>query len=184
MRITHCPPPVELLLTSRQLNTEAKSWFYNVAILRIDATARFAHTSFFEEAFSQITEAALSPMEDIRKVEVTFVWDSTWLRSEPADCAAAIFPALLRQRASFVVSILEQAPNLSSVLIHWHDSAEDGESVDFMNDVLLGFLGLKADVEVEPHYIAADAKPYRKSVAGRRRIEFQNIVDIGLDRLF
>jgi hypothetical protein len=184
MRITHCPPPVELLLTSKQLNTEAKSWFYDVAVLQIDATASFAHTSFFEEAFSQVTEAAFSPMEDIRKVEVTFVWDSTWLRSDPADCAAAIFPALLRQRASFVIDILKQAPNLSGVLIHWHDSAEDGESVDLMNDVLIGFLSLKADVKVEPHYIAADTKPYRKSIAGRRRIDFQNIVDTGLDRLF
>ena len=184
MRITHCPPPVELLLTSKQLNTEAKSWFYDVAVLHIDATASFAHTSFFEEAFSQITEAAFLPMEDIRKVEVAFVWDSTWLRSDQADCAGAIFPALLRQRASFVVGILQQAPNLSEVLIHWHDSAEDEESVDLMNDVLIGFLGLQADVKVEPHYIAADAKPYRKSVAGRRRVEFQNIVDNGLDRLF
>ena len=184
MRITHCPPPVELLLTSKQLNTEAKSWFYDVAVLRIDATASFAHTSFFEEAFSQITEAAFSPMEDIRKVEVAFVWDSTWLRSDQADCAGAIFPALLRQRASFVVGILQQAPNLSEVLIHWHDSAEDEESVDLMNDVLIGFLGLQANVKVEPYYIAADAKPYRKSVAGRRRVDFQNIVDNGLDRLF
>lgn len=184
MRITHCPPPVELLLTSKQLNAEAKSWFYDVVALRIDATGSFAHTSFFEEAFSQITEAAFSPMEDIRKVEVTFVWDTTWLRSEEADCAAAIFPALLRQRAHFVTSILAQAPSLNEVTVHWHDSAHDGEAVDLMNDVLTEFLSLNADVKVEPHYIAADAKPHKKSVAGQQRLEFQRIVDNGLDRLF
>jgi hypothetical protein len=54
MRLTQCPPPVQLLLTSQQLNNEAKNWFYDVAILRIDATGSFAHTSFFEEAFSQM----------------------------------------------------------------------------------------------------------------------------------
>jgi hypothetical protein len=62
MRLTHCPPPLQLLLTSHQLNNEAKNWFYDVAVLRIDATGSFAHTSFFEEAFSQITDAAFSPM--------------------------------------------------------------------------------------------------------------------------
>ncbi|CAN9082584.1 unnamed protein product [Alternaria alternata] len=54
MRLTQCPPPVQLLLVSQQLNNEAKNWFYDVATLRIDATGSFAHTSFFEEAFSQM----------------------------------------------------------------------------------------------------------------------------------
>lgn len=182
MRITHCPPPVELCLTSKQLNAEAKNWFYDVAVLHIEATGSFAHTSFFEEAFSQITEAALSPIKDIRKVNVTFVWDSTWLRR--ADYAAAIFPALLRQRAIFVTNILAQAPNLSAITIHWHDSAEDEETTDLMNDVLMGFLGLDATVKVEPHYIAAEAKPYKESIAGKQRVAFQRIVNNGLDRLF
>jgi hypothetical protein len=62
MRLTHCPPPLQLLLASHQLNNEAKNWFYDVAVLRIDATGSFAHTSLFEEAFSQITDAAFSPM--------------------------------------------------------------------------------------------------------------------------
>jgi hypothetical protein len=119
MRLTQCPPPVELLLTSQQLNTEAKNWFYDVAVLRIDATGSFAHTSFFEEAFSQITDCAFSPMENIRKVEVTFVWDSTWVRADTSGCVGAIFPALLGQRSSFVYQILSQAPDLKEVVIHW-----------------------------------------------------------------
>jgi hypothetical protein len=102
MRITHCPPPVELLLASKQLNQEAKDWFYDVAVLRINATGSFAHTSFFEEAFRQITEAAFSPMENVRKVEATFAWDTTWLRADETGYAGAVFPALLRQRSDFV----------------------------------------------------------------------------------
>jgi hypothetical protein len=102
MRITHCPPPAELLMASKQLNHEAKDWFYDVAVLRINATGSFAHTSFFEETFRQITEAAFSPMENVRKVEMMFVWDTTWLRADETSPAPAIFPALLRQRSDFV----------------------------------------------------------------------------------
>jgi hypothetical protein len=184
MRVTHCPPPVEMLLTSKQLHEEANNWFYDVAVLRIEATGSFAHTSFFEEAFSQITEAAFSPMENIRKVEVTFVWDTTWLRAEETGQAAAIFPALLRQRSDFVFQILSQAPDLKEVTVHWHDSAQDNESANFMLDVLAPFHSLSATVKIEEHYIAVDAKPRKRSIAGKRRVEFQNIMDIGIDRLF
>ncbi|KAH7063953.1 hypothetical protein BKA63DRAFT_525498 [Paraphoma chrysanthemicola] len=184
MRITHCPPPVELLLTSKQLNDEAKNWFYDVAVLRINATGSFAHTSFFEEAFSQITEAAFSPMENVRKVDVTFAWDTTWLRADTTGCAEAVFPALLRQRSEFVRQILSRAPDLREIIVHWHDSAQDDESANFMLDILAPFHGLNANIKIEEHYIAADAKPHKRSIAGQRRLEFQGIIDAGLDRLF
>lgn len=184
MRLTHCPPPVKLLLASKQLNNEAKNWFYDVAVLRINATGAFAHTSFFEEAFTQITEAAFSPMENVRKVEVLFSWDTTWLRADTTGCAEAIFPALLRQRSEFVHKILSQAPDLKDVTIHWHDSAEDNESANFMLDILAPFHSLNARVTIKEHYIAANAKPNSRSIAGQRRVEFQAIMDAGLDRLF
>lgn len=117
--LTHFPPPVELLLTSRQLNIEAKNWFYNVAVLRINATRNIAHTSFFEEALGQIANAAFSPMRNIRKAEVTFVWDSAWMRTDATGLAEAVFPALLHQRASFVYKILLRAPDLQKVDIKW-----------------------------------------------------------------
>ncbi|CAO2653001.1 Nn.00g024120.m01.CDS01 [Neocucurbitaria sp. VM-36] len=184
MRLTHCPPPIELLLTSKQLNDEAKNWYYDVAVLRIEATGSFAHTSFYEEAFSQITEAPFSPMENIRKVEVTFVWDTTWIRADETGCVEAIFPALLRQRTNFVYQILRQAPDLREVVIHWHDSAQDSESANLRIDVLDPFDNLPATVEIIEHYIPADSKPNSRSIAGKRRVEFQNILDMGLDRLF
>jgi hypothetical protein len=58
-------------------------------------------------------------MENIRKVDVTFVWDSTWIRADTTGCVEAVFPALLRQRSSFVYQILSQAPDLREVVIHW-----------------------------------------------------------------
>ncbi|KAF2824298.1 hypothetical protein CC86DRAFT_371664 [Ophiobolus disseminans] len=184
MRFTQCPPPAELLLTSKQLNDEAKNWFYDVAVLRISATNSFAHTSFFEEAFSQITDAAFSPMENVRKVEVMFVWDTAWLRADHMGFAQAIFPALLRQRSDFVYKILAQAPDLNEVTIDWHDSAHDDDSSNFMLDILAPFHDLNATVKINEHYIAADAKPHKRSVAGKQRHQFQQIVDAGLDRLF
>lgn len=184
MRLTHCPPPIELLLTSKQLNHEVKNWYYDVAILRIEATSSFAHTSFFEEAFSQITEAAFSPMENIRKAEITFVWDTTWIRADTTGCVEAIFPALLRQRSNFVYQILMQAPDLREVVIHWHDSAQDNESANLRIDILEPFDNLPVSLNIVEHYIDAEAKPHDRSIAGKRRVEFQNIVDMGLDRLF
>jgi hypothetical protein len=119
MHLTHCPPPVELLLTSRQLNDEASNWYYDAAILHINATGGFAHTSFFEVALGQIADAAFSPMQNIRKAKVTFVWDSVWIRTDTAGFVEAVFPALLRQRASLVYKLLLKAPDLREVVIHW-----------------------------------------------------------------
>ncbi|KAF2877553.1 hypothetical protein BDV95DRAFT_480970 [Massariosphaeria phaeospora] len=184
MRITHCPPPVELFLVSKALSKEAKDWFYDVAVLRIEATASFAHTSFFEEAFEQVTNAAFSPMENIRKVQVTFVWDTAWLRANNSEAPESIFQALLRSRAEFIVKILKQAPELQSVEVHWHDSLQDDESTRLKYDILDGFTALLAKVDIKDHYIAPDAKPHAKSIAGKRRVEFQNILDNGLERLF
>jgi hypothetical protein len=53
-----------------------------------------------------------------------------------------------------------------------------------MLDNLAPFHTLPVTVKIVEHYIAADAKPKRRSIAGKRRIEFQNILDMGLDRLF
>jgi hypothetical protein len=179
MRISRCPPPLELLLTCKQLREEATNWFYGASIIRIEATGSFAHTSFFEEAFSQIIDTAFSPMENARRVEVVFAWDTTWVRADKGGCVAPIFSTLLRQRSELVVGILAQAPNLREVIVHWHDSAQDDESASLKNEVLASFLNLPADVKVKEYYISADTKPTKRSIAGKRRAEFQDIVDRG-----
>jgi len=53
-----------------------------------------------------------------------------------------------------------------------------------MLDNIAHFYTLAATVYIIEHYIAADAKPKKRSIAGKRRVEFQNILNIGLDRLF
>jgi hypothetical protein len=92
-----------------------------------------------------------------------------------------IFDFLLQERIDFVMSILEQAPELEQVVVHWHDTEEDDSSQRFMSDICEKFLGLKASIKVEQHLIASDVKPRRNSIAGKRRIEFQNIIDSKLE---
>ncbi|KAH8704606.1 hypothetical protein GQ44DRAFT_716607 [Phaeosphaeriaceae sp. PMI808] len=158
MRFTHSPPPVELLLTSKWLNKEAKDWFYDVAFLQIIVTGSFAHTSFFEEAFTQITDAAFSPMENIRRAKIVF-------------------------RANFVYQILLKAPDLRELFIHWHDTAQDNESANFMLDILAPFHSLNTDIKIIENYVAPDVEPDERSIAGVQRAEFKDIFANGLDRL-
>lgn len=65
-----------------------------------------------------------------------------------------------------------------------HDTAHDNESVSLMLDTLAPFQTLPVTVKIHEHYIPADARPPKRSTAGERRVEFQNILDMGLDRLF
>ncbi|ORX91863.1 hypothetical protein BCR34DRAFT_271431 [Clohesyomyces aquaticus] len=179
MRISHCPPALELLLTSKDLSRQAMDWYYDVAVLRIDATGSFTHTTFFEVSLGELTDAAFSPIENIRRVDVTFVWDTVWLRE--SDAFESIYQAMLRQRAEFVVGILKRAPELTNVTIHWHDSVNDDESEALKLDVLEGFLTFsdRANVKLEEHYLAPGEEPDSKSLAGMQRMEFQRILDGG-----
>lgn len=74
--------------------------------------------------------------------------------------------------------------NITDLTSLRHDSAQDDESTNLMLDNLEPFHTLPATVKVVEHYIVADATPRKRSVAGKRRVEFQNILDMGLDRLF
>lgn len=184
LQISQFPPPAELLLSCKQVNNEAKDWFYDVSSIRIIATASFAHTSFFEEAFNQIAEAEFSPMQNIRKVDVLFFWDTTWLRGTADEAIMSIFPALLRQRATFIRKILAQAPDLRGVTVHWCDTAQDIDSTMFKLDIVEQFNDLSAMVKVDESYVPADYIPPKHCLVGKFRREYQRIVDDGLDRLF
>ena len=185
MSISHCPPPTEVLLASKELNRQAMDWFYEAAVLRIKGTASFAHPTFFEEAFQQLFDAAFSPMENIRKAEVTLVWDTAWIRaSDDRDLYEAILPAFLRQRTAFIIKTLKCAPMLRDLVIHWHDSLKDDDSENLKYDILDDFRNIPAgNISVEEHFIAPDAKPLRKSKAGKFRVELMDIAKRGVECL-
>ncbi len=182
LRITQRPPPVELFLLSKQISVEAKDWFYQATTFEIDATASFSHQTFFADALAQMAESAFSPMTNIKRAVVTFAWDTAWIRAETTGFADAVFPSLLEELAACVLSILHQASELEQLVIHWHDSADDDGAKALRADILERFLlNLKADIKMEDHIIASDAKPHAESIAGRLRKEFQSIFDNGCE---
>jgi len=175
--LTHCPLGSELFLISRQLNAEAKNWFYKVAAIKIDATANLSDSNFFELTLKKLGAAADSPMVNINKAEVTFVWDSSWIKADTSETAPRILPELLYTRAKFIVRILQKASKLEYLIIHWHDSAQDDEATNLMAEVLgLFVLNLNAIVKTENHYAAPNYNPPPDSRLHWQRSEFEEIL--------
>jgi len=136
LRLTHCPPPVELFLTSQQLNTEARNWYYDRTTLRINATGSFAHTVFWQEAMTVLfSTLEFSPLDNIRKAEVTFVWDTSYIRRDTTGRSRAILPALLRQRGKVVYQALTRALELREVVIHWYAEATNDPDAEQTNPI-------------------------------------------------
>lgn len=179
MRISDYPPPLELLRVSQTIKNEALDWFYAVAKIRIDVTGSFKHTSMFEEALDQITNAAFSPFENIQNVHLKFVWDTEWLRGPGSKGNETFFQMMLHVRAQKVVECLKRSPQLKKVAIRWYDSLNDPESIVFKNEVLDQFDNLVADVEITDHFLTPGKKPHRRSTQGKKRLEFQHIADEG-----
>lgn len=57
-----------------------------------------------------------------------------------------------------------------------YDSVQDNESANLKMEVLKNFETLSATVNVEEHYLAADAQPKKHSIAGKRRLEFESFL--------
>ncbi|KAF2014380.1 hypothetical protein BU24DRAFT_423345 [Aaosphaeria arxii CBS 175.79] len=178
VRMSHPPPALSLLLTNKELRNEAMEWYYEVATLRIYATASIAHMSMFELALSQLEAAGTSPLDKIRKVEILFVWDTEWMR-DPRRQFCEIWEVFVRLRADAMVQALLCAPALRSITIAWHDTVCDAASTTFKLSVLDKFDVVPADIKIEEHYLEPGTKPKRRSVLGRQRAAFQEFFDDG-----
>lgn len=82
IQFSHCPPPVPLLLINKQLYNEAITYYYDMLTLKINVTEAFPYTSFYELLTETIANATFSPIEQVQKVELTFVWDTVWIKSQ------------------------------------------------------------------------------------------------------
>lgn len=82
IQFSHCPPPMALLLINKQLYNEAIAYYYDILTLKINVTEAFTFTSFYELLTETIANAAFSPIEQVQKVELTFVWDTVWIKSQ------------------------------------------------------------------------------------------------------
>lgn len=179
LTISGTPPPLELLLTSKELSEQAMAWFYNVAFISIDVSGSMAHTSMFEEALDQIADAELSPFKKIRHIKLKFVWDTEWMRSEQAKDNEDIFKSLLDIRADLVTKILESCPELKKLTIEWHDSVQDPLSDAHRLDIYDKFKTFAVDLTTKEHFLTPGTKPSSKSDIGKKRREFQTISDGG-----
>jgi hypothetical protein len=179
LRISGTPPPLALMMVSKQIHDETKDFFYDVAVLTIDATGSICHTSMFEEALQQIAEASFSPFECIRKIEIKFVWDTQWLRSPACNGFESIFQCLLRERVAAIAVALQRAPELKELTLDWQDSLQDYESVTFQLDILQKLSGLPVKAILKENYLAPGQKPADKSAIGNMRRDLQSTADNG-----
>lgn len=179
MQLTHCPPPMNLLLACKDLHQEALNWYYDVAVLNINATAGFKHATFFEDSLRTIVECPYSPMQHIRRVTVTMTYDTSWLKSQPDLFASQVFEAILRTRIEHVVNVLLNAPNLKKLVLKWNDSSSCAEAVCVKTEMLDMFNCLFAEIEVQEDILEEGVDADADSVHGLQRMEFEDFADDG-----
>ena len=131
-------PPTELLLSCKQLKTEAFNWYYKRAVLRIDVTASFRHMTFFEMAMTELAQAPFTPMINMHRVCVVFNWDSALMRTS-LQSYTDVISALMHQRISLVIAALKRVAELHELTIVWTDSIDDSESRKIRDDMLSAF---------------------------------------------
>ena len=178
MRVSRCPPPTSLLLTCKSIHEEAMNWYYDVATLKLNASAGYAHTTFFEEALQQMANAPFSPIENIRRCEVKIFYDSDFISTE-SQAIPSIFQAMLRIRAELVIELLCQAPGLKYLKLKWYDSSTTPEAITFKRDILDQFDQLFAEITIEEHIIASGTEPSEDSPHGQFRLELADLVTRG-----
>jgi hypothetical protein len=155
IQLSHCPPPVNLLQSCSQLRDEALNEFLNTCSLDINVSQSFQHHSFFVETMGQLTLHPFSPLKQMRKINLTIVWDSEWLSSKlngspPELDSPFYFEYYFDKRIRKIVKLLRASPKLRTLTINWHDSQRTPESEAFMNERLVTFLDLTDKVWVNP----------------------------------
>ncbi|KAF2434756.1 hypothetical protein EJ08DRAFT_656981 [Tothia fuscella] len=198
IQLSHCPPPIELLQICPQIRDEAVEALLSACLLKIDVTKSFQHHSFFLETLQQFLDHPFSPIEQIRKMELTFVWDSEWLSAKstpngdglPADLQETwAFGYYLGERIEKTIELLRASPELRSITIQWHDSERTPQSEAFMTEKVMPFLSLtdkqwtdnngitkQVDVTLSDHFADAGTTHARGSDMQNRRNEFDQLL--------
>ncbi|TID19779.1 hypothetical protein E2P81_ATG06947 [Venturia nashicola] len=196
-----CPPPIGLLQVNKQIHDEAMEYHYRTSFVEIDVTAAFAHQSFFEETLDKFMNNAFSPMEQVRKVKITFTWDSEWLREKTTPPGAEleddfVFGFYLNERITKTCAVLAAIPELRHVEVDWYDTERTDKSQNRMNDTLMEFLSLgskewtdntteppiqkNVDITFREHISEAGIAHARNSLLAKHRIEFDQIIESGM----
>jgi hypothetical protein len=195
IQLSHVPPPLGLLQTSKQLHEEALNYHLSTCIFEIDVTRSFMHQSIFEETLDKFVTNSFSPLEQIRKVSLVFSWDTEWLTNKTSGADPELFGDWaftygLQDRAEKVKELIRACPDLRKLTIDWHDSERTPKSEALMNETVMGFLDLTSkqwsdnitresgflDVTATEHFTESDTLHGPDSVIGRRRKEFDDIL--------
>jgi hypothetical protein len=134
IQLSACPPPLPLLLTCKQLCTEALEFYYAKCALYIDATVAFIHFHFFEEVFELLQTKEYSFINQLRKVKIRFVWDSETISTLTSVDVMSDY--MLPRRRDLILGLLSKAVHLESIEVHWHDTVKNDASEAFKNGIL------------------------------------------------
>jgi hypothetical protein len=195
IQLSHAPPPLGLLQTSKQLHEEALNYHLSTCVIEIDVTRSFMHQSIFEETLDKFITNGFSPLEQIRKISLTFSWDTEWLTNKTSGADPELFGDWaftygLQDRTEKVKQLVRACPDLRKLTIDWHDSERSPKSEALMNEIVMGFLELTSkqwsdnitresgflDVTATEHFTEKDTVHHPDSIIGRRRQEFDSIL--------
>ncbi|KIW09197.1 uncharacterized protein PV09_00125 [Verruconis gallopava] len=201
LQLSHCPPPIGLLGTCKQIHDEARSFYRKRAVLVIDVNKGFQHFSFFQETIDLLIRTPYSPLEQIRKVNLVITWDSEWLRakSTPPDQKLErdqmfFFNYYFGERIQLMINLLQACPELQNVKIDYHDTEDTEASRSFMFQKLMDLQvavisknsvddngdRLPVEIELNQYFSQAGTAHARDSLLALRRTEFDHFLLSGL----
>jgi len=147
-KLDQSPPPVNLLLLSRQIYQEAYNYVYATAGIIFDATMGFPHYSMFEETLDKLISNTLTPLKHFKRVRIDFVWDTEWIQTNKDNLAPDLLVSVLSMRAEKIKELVLSMPKLTDLKITWHDTecsveglATQGSITDMFAETIKGSIG-------------------------------------------
>lgn len=197
IQVSHCPPPLSILLTNNQLKSEALAYYYDQCALTLNLTRSLEHSTFVEEEIlDRLSNATFSPIEQLRKAVLIITWDTAWIKSQntiddPSNPAythppfiRAVWEFALFSRVRQGIKLLTQMPQLQKVEIKYYDSSNGPEAMSTFFEVqdVLGDLQISnpnLDIVIKEHFLENGDRVSMRSRIGKQRLQFKSILDMG-----
>jgi len=129
-KLDQSPPPVNLLLLSRQIYQEAYNYVYATAGIIFDATMGFPHLTMFEETLDHLILNTLTPLKHFKRVRVDFVWDTEWIQTNKDKLSPDLLMTVLCVRADKIKQLVLSMPKLTDLKVTWHDTECSEEALN------------------------------------------------------
>ncbi|CAD0113283.1 unnamed protein product [Aureobasidium uvarum] len=142
--VSHAPPPVSFLLTSRAVYSDLLPYFFSIATWKLIASHAF---NFYRIDPTLSNFAASFLLHKIQKVELVLWFDGSLLKSYPS-LKTQTYCMEIRKRATRTCEILAAAPELRTLTVSWIDSTVE-EAMEEKRDVLDALRRLDVNVMIE-----------------------------------